>query len=110
MFLVVEFNRVDILKDFFQMRLDSCRLLGLRQYLQEVVIRQEVKPRKFLPLLLQIFIQRFLNILQLLIRILKLLQQPFRTTHIHHLQVLFRQVYIRLVHIIDRPEFLTFSW
>lgn len=54
------------------MRLHSLGFLSLSQDHKQVIIGQEVEPRKHLPLLLQIIIKRLLDLIKLLISIIEL--------------------------------------
>jgi hypothetical protein len=46
---IVKLQKIDVFEHFPQMRLHSCRVLRLREDLQQVVVGKEVKPRKFFP-------------------------------------------------------------
>ena len=55
---------VDVLKTLPQMRLHSSRVFGLREDLQQLIVRKEVEARKGRPLGLQILTESLLNLLQ----------------------------------------------
>lgn len=65
------------------MGLDSRGLLGLGKDLQQVIIGEEVESGELLSLLLEVLVERFLNVLQFLVSISELLQQSLRATYIH---------------------------
>jgi hypothetical protein len=56
LFLIVELDRINIFKDFLEMRLHSCGLLGLWKNLQKIVVWKKVESCKFLSLFLQVFV------------------------------------------------------
>lgn len=108
-FFVVKLNSVDVLKDFLQVRLHCCRFLCLRQNFKQVIIRKEVKSGEFLSFLLQILIQRFLDVLQFFICISEFLQQAFSATYLHNVFDLLSKLNVCLPDIIYRSEFFALS-
>jgi len=107
---VVELNCVDIFKHFLQVRLHCRRFFSLRKNLEKIVVRKEVKSGKFLSFLLQILVQWFLNVLQLLISVSELIKKSLCAAHLHYVRVLFCQNHICLPYIINTSEFFAFSW
>ena len=91
------------------MRLNCSWFFGLRKNLKKIVIRKEIKSGKFLSFLLQILVQRFLDVLQFLIGISELLKKSFSAANLHYIRVLFCQDHISLPYIINTSEFFAFS-
>ena len=58
-----------------EMGLDSLRVPGLREYLQELVVGEEVEPREEESLLLEVILQTFLDLLQETVVVLEGVQQ-----------------------------------
>ena len=75
----------DVLEALAEVRLDSGRVLGLRQDLEEFVVGQEVEPRERAALRLQIFAQTFLHEVQQLVAFAQVLQQARVRTQRDHL-------------------------
>ena len=65
----------DIVEALLEMRLHGLRVLTLTKNLQQVVVRQEVESGEYLPLRLEVHVQRLLYLLQLQIHVVELLQQ-----------------------------------
>jgi hypothetical protein len=72
--IIIEEDGVDVLEYLLQVGLDSRRFLCLGEYLQEVIIREEVEPSELLPLLLKVVVQLFLNDFKVLIGLLETLK------------------------------------
>ena len=75
-FVHLEF--LDALEHALEVRLHVERVLGLAENLQQVVAADEVEPRELLAFLLQVRLERFLNLLQLLVHARERVERLFR--------------------------------
>lgn len=73
-FFVVEFDSVDVLENFFQVRLHCGGFFGLTQDFKQFVITQKIEPSEPLSFLFQIFIERFLDQFKLIIGFFELIK------------------------------------
>ena len=74
----VHLQLLDALEHAFEVRLHVERVLGLAQNLEQVVAADEVEPRELLALLLQVRLERFLDLLQLLVHARERVERLFR--------------------------------
>mmetsp|Transcript_60686 Transcript_60686/g.107757 ORF Transcript_60686/g.107757 Transcript_60686/m.107757 type:complete len:262 (-) Transcript_60686:468-1253(-) len=75
-------------KDLGEERLNSSRILCLRQDLQELVVRQEVEASKSIPLCLEVVLQAFLDHVKRHIAFSPLFQETFGGADVDDLRVL----------------------
>lgn len=70
-----ELQRLDVREEFPHVRLYEVRSFGVRQDLQQIVVRDEVEPREYASLGFQVLLERLLQRLQLVIEFVQDFQQ-----------------------------------
>jgi len=75
LFLVIEFDLVDVFEDLFQMRLDCRGFLGLRQDLEEFIVGEEIKSRELFSFFFQIIVQFLLDDFEGFVSFFKLIEK-----------------------------------
>ena len=76
-FIRIKFDFVNVFKYFLQMWLDLRRLLGFGKNFQQLVIREEIKSRKFFSFRFQILVEFFLNMLKVFIELPESITKSF---------------------------------
>mmetsp|Transcript_131415 Transcript_131415/g.420604 ORF Transcript_131415/g.420604 Transcript_131415/m.420604 type:complete len:580 (+) Transcript_131415:436-2175(+) len=108
--LRVEANIADALKALAHVRLNRCRILGLRQNHQQLVVGQEEESGERQPFCLQVVVQVLLDGIQLLVRICEARKQVLDVGYIQDVRVLIHRVHGSTPKHVDLLEALRFIW
>ena len=85
--LISKFDSMDPWEQFFEMKLDDGRVLGLPQDLEHIIISQKIEPWEFVSFLLQVVIQCFLASLQLSHYCWQSLKEPCNIRQLNNMMV-----------------------